>query len=114
MDITAEAGSIFDNHPRHKNKARLLDITIFYSCASFNLWNTERHAGKHLTDAVDQTKRKYQGSFPATYFLLPLGLSMSGEAGSHLHALTKEFTTRRVEHRSEIHSNESQHLPEGK
>ena len=28
MDITTEAGALFDNHPRYKNKALLLDITI--------------------------------------------------------------------------------------
>ena len=33
MDITAEAGAFFDNHPRLNNKAILLDITIVKSCA---------------------------------------------------------------------------------
>ena len=33
--------------------------------------------------------------------------------GSDVHALTKEVVIRRVEHRSEIHSNKSQHLAEG-
>ena len=40
-------------------------------------------------------------------------MSTCGEAGSDVHALTKELATRRVEHRSETHSNESQHLAEG-
>ena len=33
--------------------------------------------------------------------------------GSDVHTLIKELATRRVEHRSETHSNESQHLAEG-
>ena len=39
MDITTEAGALFDNHPRHKNKALLLDITIVNPCADSNLGN---------------------------------------------------------------------------
>ena len=40
-------------------------------------------------------------------------MSTCGEVGSDVHALIKELIIRRVEHRSEIHSNESQHLAEG-
>ena len=36
MDITTEAGPLFDNHPRLKNKALLLDITIVNPCAGSN------------------------------------------------------------------------------
>ena len=36
-----------------------------------------------------------------------------GEVGSDVHALIKELAIRRVQHRSETHSNESQHLAEG-
>ena len=36
-----------------------------------------------------------------------------GEVGSDVHTLIKELAIRRVEHRSETHSNESQHLAEG-
>ena len=36
-----------------------------------------------------------------------------GEVCSDVHALIKELAIRRVEHRSETHSNESQHLAEG-
>ena len=35
------------------------------------------------------------------------------EIGSDVHALTKGIAIRRVEHRSEILSNESQHLAKG-
>ena len=41
-------------------------------------------------------------------------MSTCGEVGSDVHALIKELAIRRVEHRSETHSNESQHLAEGK
>ena len=75
MDITTEAGALFDNHPRHKNKALLLDITIVNPCAGSNLGNAVRHVGKHLADAVERKKNKYRGSFPATYSLLPLAMS---------------------------------------
>ena len=113
MDITTEAGALFDNHPRHKNKALLLDITIVNPCAGSNLGNAARHVGKHLADAVERKKNKYRGSFPATYSLLPLAMSTCSDVGSDVHALIKELATRRVQHRSETYSNDSQHLAEG-
>ena len=113
MDITTEAGALFDNHPRHKNKALLLDITIVNPCAGSNLGNAVRHVGKHLADAVERKKNKYRGSFPATYSLLPLAMSACGDVGSDVHALIKELAIRRVQHRLETYSNDSQHLAEG-
>ena len=113
MDITTEAGVLFDNHPRLKSKAFLLDITIVNPCAGSNLGNAARHVGKHLTDAIERKKNKYRGSFPATYSLLPLAMSTCGDVGSDVHALIKELAIRRVQHRSETYSNESQHLAEG-
>ena len=113
MDITTEAGALFDNHPRLNNKALLLDITIVNPCAGSNLGNAARHVGKHLADAVERKKNKYRGSFPATYSLLPLAMSTCGDVGSDVHALIKELAIRRVQHRSETYSNDSQHLAEG-
>ena len=113
MDITTEAGALFDYHPRLKNKALLLDITIVNPCAGSNLGNAARHVGKHLADAVERKKNKYRGSFPATYSLLPLAMSTCGDVGSDVHALIKELAIRRVQHRSGTYSNESQHLAEG-
>ena len=55
MDITTEAGALFDNHPRRKKKALVLDITILNPCASFNL-EAARHGGKHL--AAQSSGRK--------------------------------------------------------
>ena len=112
IDITTEARALFDNHPRLKNKALLLDITIVNPCAGSNLGNAARHVGKHLADAVERKKNKYRGSFPATYSLLPLAISTCGDVGSDVHALIKELAIRRVQHRSETYSNESQHLAE--
>ena len=40
-------------------------------------------------------------------------MSTCGDVGSDVHALIKELAIRRVQHRSEIYSNESQHLAEG-
>ena len=111
MDITTEAGALFVNHPRLKNKTLLLDITIVNPCAGSNLGNASRHVGKHLTDTVERKKNKYWGSFPATYSLLPLAMSRCGDVGSDVHALIKELAIRRVQHRSKT-SNESQHLAE--
>ena len=113
MDITTEAGALFDNHPRFKNKTLLLDITIVYPRAGSNLGNAARHVGKHLADAVERKKNEYRGSFPATYSLLPLAFSTRGEIGLDVHALIKELAVRRVEHGSETHLHESQHLAEG-
>ena len=113
MDIATEAGALFDNHHRLKNKTLLLDIPIANPCAGSNLGNVARHVGKHLADAVERKKNKDRGSFPASYSLLPLTISTFGEVGSDVHAFIKELAIRRVEHRSETHSNESQHLAEG-
>ena len=112
MDITTEAGALFDDHPRFKNKTLLLDITIVNPCAGSNLGNAARHVGKYLADAVERKKNKYRGSFPATYSLLPLAMSTGGDVGLDVHALIKELAIRRVQYRSET-SNESQHLAEG-
>ena len=73
MDITTEAGELFDNHPRRKNKALLLDITIVSPCASSNLENTARHAGKHLADVVERKKNKHVACspLPTPSFLSP-------------------------------------------
>ena len=40
-------------------------------------------------------------------------MSTCGDVGSDVHALIKELAIRRVQHRSETHFNESQHLAEG-
>ena len=40
-------------------------------------------------------------------------MSTCGDVGSDVHALIKELTIRRVQHRSETYSNDSQHLAEG-
>ena len=58
-------------------------------------------------------KNKYRGSFSATYSLFPLAMLTCGELGSDVHVPIKELTIRRVKHRSEIHSNECQHLAQG-
>ena len=104
MDITAEVWTLFGNHPRLKNKALLLDITIVNPCASSKLGNAARCIGKRLADAVERENNKYRGSFPATYSLLPLAMSTCGEVGSDVHALINKLATRRVEHRSEIYT----------
>ena len=112
LDITTEAGALY--HPRLKKKERLLDIiTIVNPCAGSNLGYSARHVGKGLADAVERKKNKYRGSFSATYSLLPLAMSTCGEVDSDVHALIKVLAIRRVQHRSEKHSNESQHLAEG-
>ena len=113
IDMTMEAGALFHSHPRRKNKTLLLDSTTVDPCASSNLENAARYAGKYLTDAIERKKNKYWGSFPAIFPLLLLAMSMCSEAGSDMHALIKELVHRRVEHGSGIHSNESQHLAEG-
>ena len=113
MDIATEVGVLFDNHPRLKTKALLLDIAIVNSCAGSNLGNVVRHVEKRLADEVERKKNKYRGSFPATYSLFPLAISTCGDVGSDVHALIKELAIRRVQHRSETPSNESRHLAEG-
>ena len=65
MNITTEVEELFNNHPRRKNKALVLDITIVNPCASSNLENAARHVVSHLADAVEWKKNKYWSSFPA-------------------------------------------------
>ena len=113
MDITTEAGALFDNRPRLKKKALLLDITIVNPSSGSNLGNAARHVGKHLADAVERKRNKFRGSFPATYSLLPLSMLTCDDVGSDVHAFIKELVIRQVQHRSETHSHESQHLAEG-
>ena len=110
MDITTEAGALFDNQPRRINKISLLDATIVNPCASSYLDNAARHAGHHFGDAVERKKNKYWGSFSANNSFLSLAMSTCGEVGSDEHALIKELAIRRGGHRSEKRSNESQHL----
>ena len=104
MDITTEAGALFDDHPRLKNKALLLDITIVNPCAGSNLGISARHVGKHLADAVERKKNKYRGSFPATYSFFPLANSTCCEVGSDVHALIKELAIRQVERTGRKHT----------
>ena len=107
MDITTEEVALFDNHPRRKKKALLLDVTTVNPCTSSNLENAACHIGKHLADAVERKKNNYRG-------FLPLAMSTCGEVGSDVHALIKELVIRRVEHWSERHTPMSpQHLAEG-
>ena len=113
VGIRTEAGALFDNYARLKNKALPLDITIVNPCASSNREDAARHVGKPFADPVERKKNKYRGSFPATCSLLPLTMSTCGGVGSDVHVLIKEVAIRRVEHRSDTHSNESQHLVEG-
>ena len=113
MGITTRAEALFENHPGLNNKALLLDIIIVNHCAGSSLGNAARRVGKHLSNAVERKKNKYRGSFPATYYPVPLSMLTCGEVGSYVHALINELIVRRVEHRSETHSNESQHLAEG-
>ena len=69
-----------------------------------NLINTHTHT----------QEKQLSGLIPHyTYFLLPLAMSTCCEVGSDVHALIKELAIRRVKHRSETHSNDSQHLAEG-
>ena len=89
-----------------------MNLTIVYPFAGFNLKNAARHPGKHLADAVERKKNKYGDSFPATYLLILTAMSTCGEASSDVHALIKELAIRRVERRSDEHSDESQHLAE--
>ena len=56
MDTTTKKGALFDSHPRHKNKAFLLGITIVNPGASSNLENAAHRAGKQLADAVELKK----------------------------------------------------------
>ena len=106
------------NKPTHARarahtQALLLDIIIVNPSADSNVENSGRHVGKHLANAVERKKNKYRSSFPGTYSFLPLAMLVCREVGLNVHTLIKELGIRRVAHRSETRSNESQHLAEG-
>ena len=103
---TATGTSTLRQTPGSKSKALPLDITIVNPRASSNLENAARHARKHLVDAVERKKKEYQGSFPAMCSFL-LVLSTWSEACSDVYTLIRELAIKRIEHKSEIHSNES-------
>ena len=63
--------------------------------------HTHTHT-QHLAHAVEWKKNKYWGSFTATYSLLPIAMSTSGDVGSDVHVLIKELAIRRVQHRLDI------------
>ena len=49
-------GALFAKHPRRKNRALLLDISIDNPYAGSHLENAARHVGKHLADLVERKK----------------------------------------------------------
>ena len=91
MDVTTEAGALFANDPQQNGNALLLDLTLANPCVSSNLEGAARKTGKHLADAVERKRNNYRGSFPATYSLLPFGMSTCGELGPDVRALIKEL-----------------------
>ena len=74
-----------------------------------------QHAVQENTSPTQSRRRKTsigaRSPLPTPSFLSLC--QTCSEIGSGMHALIKELAIRRVEHRSEIHSNESQHLVEG-
>lgn len=83
----------FGTDPQHKDRALLLDNTIFNPCISTNLENTARMAGEQLAGAVEHMRNKYWGSFPAAFPLLPLAMFMCDKLGSEVHAFINELAT---------------------
>ena len=69
MDITTEAGALFDNHPGLMSKALLLDITIVNPCAGSNLRNAARHVGKKTCRRSRAEEKQVSGLVPR--YLLP-------------------------------------------
>ena len=110
MGITTIAGALLDNHPRRKNKGSLLDITIIDPSNSSSLENAARHTGNHLTEAVEQKKNKYRGSFSAFHSLIPLVMSSCGKGGSDVYASSRSL---RIGRRSEKYFGEFKHMVEG-
>ena len=70
MGIRTEAGALFDNPPRLKNKALLLNFTIVNPCAGSNLGKAARHVEKHLADAVERMKTSIGARSPLPTLLL--------------------------------------------
>ena len=88
MDVTPEAGALFDSDPRHKDKALLLDLTIVNPCVSTNLENTARQAGKSPRRRSRAEEKLVSGLVPRylrPFFLFPM--STSGEVGPDVHVL---------------------------
>ena len=58
-------------------------------------------------------RKQVRGSFPASYSLLPFDMPTCGEVGSDVDAHQGARHQKRIAHRSEMYSNEPQHLAEG-
>lgn len=91
MDVTAEAGALFGNDPRHEGVVLLHDLTN---------GNTARQAIKHPTDAI-VGKSMY-------IYIFPLAMSTYDELGPGVYTLIKELAIRREDKRSEFHSEKSE------
>ena len=107
MDITTEAGAFFDNHPRLKKKARLLDITIVDPFAGFNLENAARHVEKPPYRRSRAKEKQVLGLVPRR--LLPpsscyVDMWLGWFRRASLHRGARAI--RRVEHRSETQPND--------
>ena len=76
-------GGLFGNNPQHSDKALILDLVIV-------------KPREYLADAVERKNNTCLGSFPATYFLLPLPISTCGELDPDVHVLIKDLAIRRA------------------
>ena len=75
-EITTEGGALFDNHPRLKNKALLLDINIANSCVG-SIWGMQ-HTMQENTSPMQSSGRKTsigaRSPLPTPSFLSPCRL----------------------------------------
>ena len=70
MDVTTEAGALFDNDPRHKRKTLSLDLTIVNPCVSSNLGGM-RHGRLENTSPTQLSGRKTSIGARFPLYLLP-------------------------------------------
>lgn len=68
MNVSTEAGALFDNDPRHKVMELLLDLTIVHLCLSINLVNAARRAENILPTKSSEIK---VSALIFIYLLLP-------------------------------------------
>ena len=97
MDVTVGPSSLFRGHRRREDRHLLLDLTVVNPCAPSNLDREVTRPGVALAEAAKRKHNKYRGTFPATYTLVPLAISMCGTLGADTQALIKAMAVRRVD-----------------
>ena len=92
----------------------LLNLTVVNPCAPSNFNKEVARPGIALIEAAKRKHNKYRGTFPATYSLPPLAISMCGTLGADTQALIKAMAVRRVDLQEPMLTGQARAAAEGR